>query len=101
MLPRPNGLAQRLLDFEFICGISAMTISTTISTTLSMGLQGIQAGMQRVSIAGGRIAAHAADAEVLATNAVEQMSGRHQVGFSAQVVKTADQMLGTLIDLKA
>jgi hypothetical protein len=68
----------------------------TISTSLSIGLQGIQAGMQRVSIA-----VHAANAEVLATNAVEQMSGRHQVGLSAQVVKTADQMLGTLIDLKA
>ena len=48
-----------------------------------------------------RIAAQAPDAEVLATNAVEQMSGRHQVGLSAQVVKTADQMLGILIDLKA
>ncbi len=73
----------------------------TIFTTLSMGLQGIQAGMQRVNIAGSRIAVNAADAEVLATSAVEQMSGRHQVGLSAQVVKTADQMLGTLIDLKA
>ena len=73
----------------------------TISTSLSMGLQGIQAGMQRVSIAGSRIAVNAADAEVLATNSVEQMSGRHQVGMSAQVVKTSDQMLGTLIDLKA
>jgi uncharacterized protein HemX len=97
MLPRLNHLAQRLLDFGFIFGISAMTISTA----LSAGLQGIQAGMNRVSIAGSRIAVHAADAEVLATNAVEQMSGRQQVGLSAQVVKTADQMLGTLIDLKA
>lgn len=73
----------------------------TISNSLSTGLQGIQAGMQRVNIAGGRIAVHAADAEVLAANTVEQMIGRHQVGLSAQVVKTADQMLGTLIDLKA
>lgn len=73
----------------------------TISTSLSMGLRGIQAGMQRVNIADGRIAAQAPDAEVLAINAVEQMSGRHQVGLSAQVVKTADQMLGILIDLKA
>lgn len=73
----------------------------TLSTSLSMGLQGIQAGMQRVSIAGSRIAVNAADAEVLATNAVEQISGRHQVGLSVQVVRTADQMLGTLIDLKA
>lgn len=73
----------------------------TISTTLSMGLQGIQTGMHRVNIAGSRIAAQASDSEVLATNAVEQMSGSHQVGFSAQVVKTADQILGALIDLKA
>ena len=73
----------------------------TISSSLSAGLQGIQAGMQQVNLAGGRIAAQAVDAEVLATNAVEQMSGRHQLELSAQVVKTADQMLGTLIDLKA
>ena len=73
----------------------------TISTSLSMGLQGIQTGMNRIAIAGSRIAASSPDPEILATNAVEQMSGSHQVGFSAQVVKTADQMLGTLIDLKA
>lgn len=73
----------------------------TLSTSLSAGLQGIQAGMQRANVAGSRIAAHAPDAEMLATNAVEQMTGRHQVGLSAQVVKAADEMLGTLIDLKA
>ncbi len=73
----------------------------TISTTLSTGLQGIQAGMQRVNLAGGRIAMPTSDPDVLATSAVEQMSGRHQVDISAQVVKTADQMLGTLIDLTA
>ncbi len=72
----------------------------TITTALSAGLQGIQTGMQRVNFAGSYIAAHAADAEVLATNVVEQMSGRHQVELSAHVVKTADSMLGTLIDLK-
>ncbi len=97
MLPLPNRLAQRLLGFGFVFGILAMTISTTLST----GLQGIQTGMQRVSTAGSRIAASAVDPEMLAANAVEQMSGRHQVGLSAQLVKTADQMLGTLIDLKA
>ncbi len=97
MLPPFNNLAQRLLGFGFTFRISAMTISIS----LSAGLQGIQAGMQRVNIAGSRIATSAADPEILATNAVDQMSGRHQVGLSAQVVRTADQMLGTLIDLKA
>ncbi len=73
----------------------------TITSALSNGLQGIQAGIQRVNLAGGRIASPTVDPEVFAASAVEQMSGRHQVGISAQVVKAADQMLGTLIDLKA
>lgn len=72
----------------------------TISTSLSTGLQGIQTGMRRVNLAGGRIAAQTNETEMLAANVVEQMSGRHQVGLSTQVVKTADAMLGTLIDLK-
>ena len=38
---------------------------------------------------------------LLAANTVEQMMGRRQVDLSTQVVKAADQMLGTLIDLKA
>jgi hypothetical protein len=97
MLPLLKHLAQRLHGYDFIFGISAMTISSS----LSAGLQGIQAGMQRVNLAGGKIAVHATDAEVLAAYAVEQMSGRHQVELSAQVVKAADQMLGTLINLKA
>jgi hypothetical protein len=97
MLPRPYRLTQRLIEFGFVVGILAMTISTT----LSIGLQGIQAGMQWVNIAGSRIAVHAADAELLAANTVEQMSGRHKVELSAQIVKTTDQMLGTLIDLTA
>jgi hypothetical protein len=86
-----------LLGLGFTFRISVMTISIS----LSAGLQGIQAGLQRVNIAGSRIASSAVDPEILATNAVDQMSGRHQVGLSAQVVKTADQMLGTLIDLRA
>ena len=73
----------------------------TVSLALLAGLKGTQAGMQGENIAGSRIATSAVDPEILPTNGVDQMSGRHQVGLSAQVVKTADQMLGTLIDLKA
>jgi hypothetical protein len=97
MLQPNDNLARRLLGLGFICWITAMTIITT----LSMGLQGIEAGMQRVNIAGGRVAVHSANAEVLAESTVAQLSGRHQVTLAAQVVKTADQMLGTLIDLNA
>lgn len=73
----------------------------TISNALSAGLQGIQAGIQRANIAGGHIAAHAGDADALAMSSVEQLSGRRQVELSAQVVKATDQMLGTLIDIRA
>lgn len=76
----------------------------TISNALSAGLQGIQAGIQRANIAGGHIAAHAGDAgdaDALAMGSVEQLSGRRQVELSAQVVKATDQMLGTLIDIRA
>lgn len=73
----------------------------TITSTLSYGLQGIQTGMQRVNSAGSRVPTAAIDTENLAIRAVEQMSGRHQVDLSAHIVKTADQMLGTLIDLSA
>ena len=43
----------------------------TISTSLSMGLQGIQAGMQRVNLAGGRIAASAVMARLHAEPAFQ------------------------------
>lgn len=52
-----------------------MSISTTVSTSLA----GVQAGMNRVAIAGSRISMNASDASVLATSMVEQMEGAHQV----------------------
>lgn len=76
---------------------SPMSISTTISTSLA----GVQAGMNRTAIAGSRISMNANDASALARNMVEQMEDAHQVKMSANVIKTADEMLGAIIDVRA
>lgn len=74
-----------------------MSISTSIATSLAS----MQHGMNRVAIAGSRVSHDANDAGRLAGNMVEQMSGAHQVKMSANVIKAADEMLGTIINVKA
>jgi hypothetical protein len=73
----------------------------TISTAISNSLVGIQSGMNRVAIAGSRIGFNGTDASALATNVVEQIEGKHQVDMSANVIKAADEMLGSIIDVRA
>jgi hypothetical protein len=73
----------------------------SINSVISASLSGIQAGVNRVAIAGSRIAMNASDAADLATNVVDQMSGAHQVKMSANVIKAADEMLGSIIDVRA
>ena len=74
-----------------------MSISTTISTSLA----GVQAGINLAAIAGSRISMSARDASALPTNMVEQIEGAHQVKMSANVIKAADEMLGSIIDTTA
>lgn len=73
----------------------------SINSVFSSGLQGVQAGMNRVNQAGGRIAIGPVDAGELAQPMVDLKIGEHQVGMSANVIKAADEMIGTLIDIKA
>ena len=73
----------------------------TISTTINMGLLGMQSAMNRVDRAGARIAMGETDPARLATDIVAQMEGVQQVKMSVNVVKVADEMLGTLIDTNA
>ncbi|MBK1618394.1 hypothetical protein CKO42_08070 [Lamprobacter modestohalophilus] len=72
------------------------------------GLLGLQRGFQTVSHAAGNIARHTSDFEAngargaeadLAQELVSQRIGQRQTEASAQVVKAADETLGTLIDL--
>jgi len=75
----------------------------SINSILSIGLQGVQAGNNRIGMAGGQMipAGRDIDNVALARSMVELKSGELQIKSSANVIKTADQMLGTLIDLRA
>lgn len=70
---------------------------------LSVGMQGIQTGFNLASQAGGQILGVTTGASNgdLATPLVNLQVSEIQVKASADVVKAGDEMLGTLIDIKA
>ncbi len=78
-------------------------MSMSISSILSSGLAGIQAGAAMTNRAGGQIAQIGTfgENEQLAASMVDLRVGELQVKFAADVVKVADELLGTLIDVKA
>lgn len=75
----------------------------SISSVLNSGLNAIQAGTGIVGRAGGRIATFGTtqDLAQLQTAMVDLRVGETQVKLAADVVKVADQVLGTLIDIRA
>ncbi len=74
-----------------------------ISGVMANGLVGIRNGMNITDRAGGEIANFASTLESsdLAKNMVDLRIGQRQVELSATVVKAGDEMLGTLIDIRA
>lgn len=80
-----------------------------INNTLGIGIQGIQEGMAGMENAARKIARGGADgpqgaaegAGSLVEPIVELNLYERSVEASAQVVKTADETLGTLLDIKA
>jgi flagellar hook protein FlgE len=75
---------------------------------LDSGLLGLQRGFQTATTASGNIARQTSGSEAndvsgagadLAQELVSQRVGQQQTEASAQVVKAADETLGTLIDL--
>jgi len=75
----------------------------SISSTISIGLQGVQAGINRTDAASSRIAGFnlATDSSGAAGSMVDLLQGSNEVKMSANVIKVGDQILGTLIDMKA
>lgn len=75
----------------------------SINSVLSTGLQGVQAGINRANQAGGKIASTNISDNTgdLAAPIVDQRIAEIQVKASSAVIKAGDQMLGTLIDIKA
>lgn len=78
-------------------------MAASISSVLSTGVQGLQSGLNRANQAAGQIARSGTTTENgdLATPIVELKNSELQAKASAAVIKTADELLGTLIDTKA
>ncbi len=74
----------------------------SVSSVLSLGVQGVQAGIGRANQAAGQIARSGANLENgdLATPILDLKIGEIQVKASVSALKTGDQMLGSLIDIK-
>jgi flagellar hook protein FlgE len=81
----------------------AVSFNPAVSSVMSTGVQGLQAGFGRANQAAGEIA-RAGQPESggdLASSLVDLKVSENQVKASAAVIKTADEMLGTLIDTMA
>ena len=77
--------------------------SVSSSSLLATGVQGVQTGMASANEAAGKIArlgTTESDGD-FATPAVDLKRSELQVKASAAVIKSADEMIGTLIDIKA
>ncbi|GGC57896.1 flagellar basal body rod C-terminal domain-containing protein [Marinobacter halophilus] len=78
-----------------------------INNTLSLGIQGIRDGMAGMENAARTIARGGVDgpqgnaAGNLAEPLIDMILYERSVEASAQVVKTADETLGTLLDIRA
>lgn len=73
------------------------------SSVLATGVQGVQTGMANASDAAGKIARLGTtekDGDFV-TPMVDLKQSELQVKASAAVIKSADEMIGTLIDIKA
>lgn len=83
--------------------MSVSVNSVSPGSVLSTGVQGLQAGIGRANQAAGQIARAGTSQEGgdLATSLVDLKASEQQVKASAAVIKTADDMLGTLIDTLA
>jgi hypothetical protein len=67
---------------------------------ISLGLNGIAAGFDRLDRAAGRLARDGAGDD-LATNMVELRRARHEVHAGLAVVRAADELTGTILDVFA
>jgi hypothetical protein len=67
---------------------------------IDQGLSGIAAGFERLDKAAGRVARDGGEGD-LAGNMIDLMKARHQVRASVAVIRTADETIGTLLDVLA
>lgn len=75
----------------------------SISSIMSSGLQSMQASINRAGSASSRIAGFGLDTDSgnMAASMVGLRQGENGVKIAANVIKTGDELLGTLIDIRA
>ena len=71
--------------------------------SISSSFNGIYAGMSKLDRASANISVNAAGGDVgqLSQAVVDQKASANEVGMAVNVLKAKDQMLGSLIDIKA
>jgi len=69
--------------------------------TRSRARAGVDAGVQSFDAAAQAVASDGTRGQVSATHLVDALAARNQVAYSARLLRTADQMIGTLLDLRA
>ncbi len=75
----------------------------SLHSMISNGLRGIQAGQSKVDRASGQIAQVSTfqDSTAVANSMVAMREGEFQMKFGADVVKVAEELLGSQIDINA
>jgi hypothetical protein len=73
----------------------------SIGSIMSIGTQSMQAGNNRTAIAAGKIAGGISNDPDAASTMLELNRGAIDTEAAATIVKTGDQMLGSLINLRA
>jgi hypothetical protein len=68
---------------------------------LSLARQGVDTGVRSFDEVAQAVASDGARGQVSATNVVDALAARNQVQASARIFSAADQMLGTLLDVRA
>lgn len=70
----------------------------SISAILNNGMQGLQASVNRTAIAGSGLNSETSD---FAARMVALRQGEIDAKAAANVIKTGDEILGTLLDIRA
>ena len=71
-----------------------------MQSAISSGLRSVDAGVNRLDNAAARIARDGADGD-LAGNVVDLVKAKLEVRLGAGVIRTADESIGSLIDVLA
>jgi hypothetical protein len=68
---------------------------------LNRARDGVDRGVRSFDVAAQAVASDGARGQVSATHSVDAVEACNQVALSARLFQTADQMLGTLLDIRA